>query len=370
MNENVKHKSKMKNFSIGNQKIIKNPPTTIIAMAAIVLLLLAGCTTSNNYSGADSGKYVVALTDAAADMGAVSKVNITIDEVKVYNETKGWVTISTTPKTYDLLELNADNTTVLLADANVPAGNYTQIELEVQKVIITDDNGTVEAKLPSNRFKVIVNTSLDANSTTVARFDVLARESLHVTGNGQYIFAPVVNLTTTEDANVKIKSNAEVEIWGGTNQTNIKVGMDEKGNVGVNVKIPASADITIDGLGGIAITTGVGVGVNNDNTGSSDGGSGIGIGVGVETSTGVEVNASIENYAFAPTELRVNQGDTVVWANFDSAPHTVTSTDATGELDSQTLPIGAKYAHTFNTKGTYTYNCTLHPAMTGTVIVE
>ena len=82
-----------------------------------------------------------------------------------------------------------------------------------------------------------------------------------------------------------------------------------------------------------------------------------------------DYNINIENFAFAPQELKISVGETVVWTNRDSVKHTVTSNDRT-ELDSELLGKGESYFHTFNKAGTFEYYCMPHPYMTGKIIVE
>lgn len=77
---------------------------------------------------------------------------------------------------------------------------------------------------------------------------------------------------------------------------------------------------------------------------------------------------SIASFAFSPSSLTVKVGDTVTWTNNDSAAHTVVADD--GSFKSADLGQGASYQFTFKTAGTYTYKCTIHPNMTGTVVVQ
>jgi|SRR3989344_9069207 len=76
---------------------------------------------------------------------------------------------------------------------------------------------------------------------------------------------------------------------------------------------------------------------------------------------------TIKNFAFSPSSITVQKGDNVNWGNEDSAPHTVTFQD--GGLSSWTLSTDESFNRNFNTVGTFTYHCNLHPSMTGTVIV-
>lgn len=78
----------------------------------------------------------------------------------------------------------------------------------------------------------------------------------------------------------------------------------------------------------------------------------------------------IQNFAFQNSSITIHPGDTIIWTNKDTVPHTVTSTDGTGELDSPQLSTNEDYSHIFNTVGTFFYHCSIHPSMTGTVTVQ
>jgi len=81
-----------------------------------------------------------------------------------------------------------------------------------------------------------------------------------------------------------------------------------------------------------------------------------------------ETEVKIDNFAFAPQRIVVQAGTTVTWTNADDAPHTVVST--TKLFKSSALDTEDKFSFTFATPGTYDYFCSLHPHMTGTVVVE
>jgi len=77
----------------------------------------------------------------------------------------------------------------------------------------------------------------------------------------------------------------------------------------------------------------------------------------------------IGNFAFSPSNITVAVGDTVTWRNDDSIGHTVTSTTGS-ELGSALLSRGQTYRHVFHAAGSYSYHCTVHPGMTGSVTVQ
>ncbi len=78
-------------------------------------------------------------------------------------------------------------------------------------------------------------------------------------------------------------------------------------------------------------------------------------------------NVSISGFSFQPQTINVTAGTTVTWTNLDSVTHTVTSD--TGLFDSGSLSTGQTFSRTFNTAGSYDYHCSIHPSMTGSVIV-
>ncbi|MDG6901300.1 MAG: cupredoxin domain-containing protein [Nitrososphaerota archaeon] len=81
---------------------------------------------------------------------------------------------------------------------------------------------------------------------------------------------------------------------------------------------------------------------------------------------------AIVNHGFHPEPLTVSKGTTVTWVNMDFVQHTVTSGSEqapTGLFDSHELNHMQGFSYTFNTPGTYTYFCDIHPSMTGTVTV-
>jgi plastocyanin len=71
---------------------------------------------------------------------------------------------------------------------------------------------------------------------------------------------------------------------------------------------------------------------------------------------------------FSPASFTAKVGQAVTWSNGDGATHTVTSTTS-GQFDSGSIPSGGTYSYTFTQAGTYTYYCTIHPWMKGTIVV-
>jgi plastocyanin len=76
----------------------------------------------------------------------------------------------------------------------------------------------------------------------------------------------------------------------------------------------------------------------------------------------------IDNFTFAPQRLTIKAGTTVTWTNRDDIPHTVMATVRL--FKSTAMDTDESYSFTFSTAGEYSYFCSLHPHMTGTIVVE
>ena len=82
----------------------------------------------------------------------------------------------------------------------------------------------------------------------------------------------------------------------------------------------------------------------------------------------IDTIVTIDNFTFEPQRLMVKAGTTVTWVNQDDIPHLVAST--TKLFKSKALDTDDKFSFTFTTPGVYDYFCSLHPHMTGTIVVE
>ena len=81
-----------------------------------------------------------------------------------------------------------------------------------------------------------------------------------------------------------------------------------------------------------------------------------------------DASLTIQNFAFSPNPLNIHVGTKVTTTNKD--PNTHTWTSDSGAWDSGNLSQNQSSSHTFNSAGTFTYHCNIHPSMTGTVNVS
>ncbi len=195
---------------------------------------------------ASAGRAVMTITDKAADMGTVTSIMVTVSSVQLHSSTGAWINANITPKTYDLLKLKAEGLNALLADFSVPAGSYDQLRLDISKVVVVDATGSHDAKLPSGTLRIMSGVNVSANSTSAISFDFIADESLHMTGNGLYILAPVVQVESRENAEVDSRNREDVKVGGGRVHSQKKVGMDISGRVDEDARIPRDANLTIN----------------------------------------------------------------------------------------------------------------------------
>jgi plastocyanin len=82
----------------------------------------------------------------------------------------------------------------------------------------------------------------------------------------------------------------------------------------------------------------------------------------------VKAEVKIDNFSFAPSTLTVKSGTEIVWTNSDDIPHTVVSDDRT--FKSKVLDTDETFSFTAGKPGTYSYFCSIHPKMTGKLVVE
>jgi len=111
------------------------------------------------------------------------------------------------------------------------------------------------------------------------------------------------------------------------------------------------------------------LGISNSCTKSTDSMTGMGNTTGTGAKGGPGVNEVwIQGMAYNPSTITVTAGTTITWTNKDAVGHTVTSSQAL--FDSGLIGTNMTWSHLFDTAGTFTYYCTVHPSMTATVVVK
>jgi len=87
------------------------------------------------------------------------------------------------------------------------------------------------------------------------------------------------------------------------------------------------------------------------------------------SSGAAENKIEIKDFAFNPQRITVKSGQKITWINHDEEPHTVVSVEKQFKKSSA-LDTDQEFTITAGAPGTYTYYCSVHPKMTGTIVVE
>jgi plastocyanin len=107
-----------------------------------------------------------------------------------------------------------------------------------------------------------------------------------------------------------------------------------------------------------------------ENTLEASNGAGPSVGVaGVVLGAATEHVATTDQQQFSPASLAAHVGDVIEWTNTGSIQHTVTF-DSASQLSDPSLLPGATWEVKFMVPGTYSYHCTIHAGMAGTIVVS
>ncbi|MEC8221159.1 MAG: DUF4382 domain-containing protein [Nanoarchaeota archaeon] len=256
-----------------------------LLLISFTSLILIGCSTtiettldntSNGEEEGSSGELYITVTDAAANMDAVTRVDATIANAQVYSETQGWVDVQSEEKTYNLLEYRNGAKQAFIGNANISAQEYSKVRFDLESIVITHTNGTTqESEIIRKDFEFDQKTSIKSNTTNTLLLDIIVDESLHKTEEGEYVFATVVKSEAKSNVNVDASNEADVKTNGGSVISATKVGTDIDGNIGVGLSVPLDAKISLSLLGGVSLldsttTTGIDIGIDTSSTSNTN----------------------------------------------------------------------------------------------------
>ena len=86
-----------------------------------------------------------------------------------------------------------------------------------------------------------------------------------------------------------------------------------------------------------------------------------------ELSAAAEHEVVADNFSFLPGTASISVGSTITWTNHDDVPHNIVATER--QFKSPVLDTGEQFSHRFDAPGSYMYFCSLHPKMTGRIMV-
>jgi hypothetical protein len=187
------------------EELIMKKFFSVFLILILTVILIPGCdaatsttTTSVSSGGTLSssdlpdgmGKLVINITDPPVPL---ENVEVSFEFLEIHKSGGPWTRIEMENDTFELLDL--DGVTELLASQIVEAGIYTQIRLDIATVQIwvTGDETPHEARVPSKTIKLVGSFEVIEGEETEFTIDINGAKSVQ-TGNGEYIFRPVVKL--------------------------------------------------------------------------------------------------------------------------------------------------------------------------------
>ncbi len=202
----------------------------LLAVLSIVgLLALAGCsaqrtlpTTPGGHGTAGAAWNVrIQITDSPA---AFDAVNLVVNEVAIHRDSPdslaGWEILSSTPGTFDLMQLR-NGVFATLGQAMVAPGTYTQIRLKLgagSNIVV--DGVMHPLVVPSGMqsgYKLIGTFVVPPDQMLDLALDFDAARSIVVTGHGRYMLKPVVSVmpfsTAGAIAGRVLPDTAEAEVF-------------------------------------------------------------------------------------------------------------------------------------------------------------
>lgn len=126
------------------------------------------------------------------------------------NDSSGWMTLLGAPASFDLV--NVIGVEQILGSANLTAGSFTQIRMNVTKVTgVTADNVSFTAEVPGDKLKIVGAFNVGGGNKTVLTMDFDGEKSLIRTGQGKFLFKPVVKLLVNSKGKVNEGESGRTE---------------------------------------------------------------------------------------------------------------------------------------------------------------
>ncbi len=127
-----------------------------------------------------------------------------LEVLKVSGNTSGWIPIIGAPPSFDLMDVIGVE--AVLGSANVTAGSFTQIRMDVTEVVgETIDNVPYTANVTSGKLRIVRPFNVGAGKRTILTLDFDGEKSLIRTGSGKFLFKPVVKLLIEKEEEQKEK---------------------------------------------------------------------------------------------------------------------------------------------------------------------
>lgn len=176
------------------------------------------------------GRVVVVITDDVVGLNTISELRLTVSEVRVLNAAGKWVSVSSSPKQYELLMLDQKALHAVFADSNLEVGSYKEIWITLGSASVVKNGSAYPLKLPSRDIRVAAKLNIIRGKDAGVIIDIQGDTSLFQTEKGAYVFMPVVRFQTLSQTSTQIFSGIAY-FTGGSADTDVTVGMNENGIV-------------------------------------------------------------------------------------------------------------------------------------------
>lgn len=168
-------------------------PTSQPTRAPTTVPTLRPTETERPGTPAITGKVEIRVTDAPPQ--GVTKVMVTAKGIQAHlsgTAEDSWITLLSNPPPFDLVAISGVEQ--VLGSNNIPVGDYTQVRVDIDKIVVTLQGKDVTADVPSDRVRLVTPFSIVQGQTTAITLDFDADKSVVVTGSDKVQFKPVVKL--------------------------------------------------------------------------------------------------------------------------------------------------------------------------------
>lgn len=164
----------------------------ILVSLLMLIVLISGC-----WQQAGKGTLVMQITDKAAEID-IEKALVTVSGIEVHKagekeeEEGNWFEAVKEAKTFDLITIKGVKE--FLGTAELRAGKYTQVRLQVDKALVTIDGKEYDLTVPSDKLKLVREFEIAEGKTTTLTLDFDAKDSIYDAGKGDYKLKPTIKI--------------------------------------------------------------------------------------------------------------------------------------------------------------------------------
>jgi len=229
-------------FALGNHTMkFPNGPSVVNGTSG------GAATTVTSAALAPPNSTVFSISDSPlANASTITAVNVTVSNMSVHSASTGkWYAVLDSPETFNLVALN--NISQLISAANLSSGTYDEVKLEVSSVSAVMNGSASNVFLPSGNIMIFGKFNVSGDTTSWVNLDVSLQKSLHLTGNGELVMLPVINMHQSSNAIIRVNGTGMLEVENhGKEHLNTTVGMGLNGSIGEGAQVPEGVEIDLE----------------------------------------------------------------------------------------------------------------------------